>query len=166
VIRRVALAAWVALLASCTDGAPVADGERFASAADGFSCEVPAGWVVHHDRGAVLFTSTADPRRTIAVRSVTLEGARTVSVVARDTETVLRGLPAVTIQARRPYAAQLSGTEFLLTFAPPNASARYARRHFLLAGRHRAFQVFETSPAASRADDAVLEVVASLREAS
>jgi len=167
-MKRVVAFSLALMLSACLGGSGSGsdDIDRYESTVDGFSCVPPKDWSVRRDRGTVLFTSNADSRRTIAIRSVSLSGSRSAASVAQDTETVLRALPAANVGPPRPIRGALAGLEYQLTFAPPNASSRYARKHFVLSAQHHVFHVIETSPLSNVTDESVLELVTSMQEES
>lgn len=150
-------------LAACAT--PAEPTERFHAEAEGFSVDLPVAWKAQRDRGAVVFTAPASPRRTIAVRTV----PRPVGMKARKalaaTRTVISSMPDAKVIDERALSGELVGAAFELTFTPPGANRKYSRTHVVLVGETHIFHVVETSPAAERINDELLEnAVASLRE--
>jgi hypothetical protein len=165
-MRAGALLIAATLLGGCLDAPNRSGEERLDVASDGYTCVAPKGWAVARDRGATIFTSPEDSRRTIAIRAVGFEGARSAVTVERDTARVVRALPGVRVEEERRFAGGLGGSEYRLTFAPPTTRDRMARRHILLVGARHAFQVIETHPTTSQTDATATALAASLEEES
>ena len=152
----------VASCAGSSERAPA--GERFTSEDVPFSCELPRDWAAHGDRGAILFTSTAHAKRTIAVRVVPLAGADAAKVLDA-TRVAIERLPEVRRTDTRVVDGDLDCTFYELSFVPPGLRSRYARTHVVLVGEHHVFHVIETAPAGTGRDDAIVaNLIASFRE--
>lgn len=156
------------LLGGCAERSPEAvDGARFHAELEGFTCDAPDGWRAVRDRGAVVFTSLADVRRTIVIRSVAVSPDRAVATIVADTQVVLSGMPAVQLERSDEWGGgAMRATEYRLTFSPPTSSERFRRRHVVVEGKRHVFHVIETAPATRETDDTVVELVSSMREAA
>jgi len=162
-MTRVVFAA-ILLAAGCQGGAETA--ERFQGAtAEGFSCELPTSWTSARDRGSVVFTTPAHPRRTVVVRSIPRSERGTDAAFLSAADMVMNGLPAVELASKRSLTGALAGVRYELTFVPPGMSERFTRTHVVILGETRVFHVIETEPASGEShDELVTRVVASFRE--
>lgn len=155
----------VAIIVSAACSSSPEPRERFVAEPEGFSLAPPPAWSSHRDRGAVMFVSADEPRRTLAVRSVIIGDPDAQAKAVHATRTVLEHLPGVEVTATRPVDGPLPGVVYELTFVPPGARERYARTHAVLVGDQHVFHVIETRPAAGANRDGTAQaVIASLRE--
>lgn len=155
----------VALVVAAGCSSPSEPRERFVAEPEGFSLMAPPAWSSHRDRGAVMFVSADEPRRTLAVRSVVMGDPDAQAKALQATRTVVEHLPAVEVTATRPVDGPLPGVVYELTFVPPGARERYARTHAVLVGDQHVFHVIETRPASgAKRDGTAQDVIASLRE--
>ena len=162
-MTRVLVIAIVVAVAGCSSSSELR--ERFVAEAEGFSLEPPLGWTPQRDRGAVIFVSAEDPRRTLAIRSVILGDPEAHAKAVHATGTVVAHLPAVEITATRSVESPMRGVVYELTFVPSGSRERYARTHATLVGDQHLYHIIETRPAAgAKNDGAVQAVIASLRE--
>jgi hypothetical protein len=161
-MRAVAACA-LALLASCSSSSEPPD--RFVAQDEGFSLAAPRDWTSSRDKGAVIFASPENPRRTLAIRSLVAGDPTIQEQALAATQTVLEKLPEARITATRRLTGPMRGIAYELTFVPPGARRRYARTHVVLVGDQHVFHVIETVPAGdARKDGLVDAVIASFRE--
>jgi hypothetical protein len=157
------LAVALVLVAACASGTDT--GDRFRAEQEGFSLVLPDDWSSRSDRGAWIFASRSQPRRTLAVRSLLIADRATGLHALDATKTVVEALPEVRMTATRSLETPLRGVSYQLTFVPPRSAERYARTHVVLLGKRRVFHVIETAPVAAAGDGSTIHaVVASFRE--
>jgi len=151
------------LAAGCQGGETT---ERFVGADDeGFSCDLPTGWTPARDRGSVVFTTPAQPRRTVVVRSIPRSERGTDVAYLSAADTVMNGLPDVEVASKRTLTGALGGAIYELSFVPPGVGERFTRTHVVLLGEDHVFHVIETEPAtAETRDDVVTRLIGSFRE--
>lgn len=113
-----------------------------------------------------MLRSTREPRRTIAIRSVALDGRRTAASVLDNTRHVLASLPDVAQLSERKRTAG-DGADYSFTFMPPGANERYRRSHVVLVRNRHVFHIIETVPAgsgSSQSSEALARLVATIQE--
>jgi hypothetical protein len=153
----------IATLAACSSSSEPA--ERFVAEEEGFSIAAPAAWTHDRDRGAILFTSPDDARRTLAIRSVVIADPVQQRKALDATRIVVEALPDVRVTSTRPVDGAMRGVAYELTFVPPGSRERYARTHVVLVGDQHVYHVIETQPArGATATPVAPAVAASLRE--
>ncbi len=160
---RAALLFAILLVAAC-QGTETAT-ERFTGEDEGFSCELPTAWTSERDKGSVIFTSEAQAKRTVVVRSIARSDTAVDQAFLNATDVVMQGLPDVEITSKRAVTGTLPGMQYELSFVPPRAAGRYARTHVILLGKEHVFHVIETAPLGTATDDALLtRLIGSFKE--
>jgi hypothetical protein len=154
------------LLAGCALQSSSSESDRYASA-DGYSVELPAGWMPSRERGSTVFHAQGT-KRTVVVRVAprSVDGTpRPEAAIQAATRAVVQGLPGASIDREQPITGSLAGRRFSTKFTPTGVDRLYRREHVVLWSAERIYHVIMTAPASERVDEAALaRLVSSLRE--